>query len=100
MKFLNLNALQTYLTAILAAMPVLLVNLGCTLDAVTGKLDCSQAIIAPTTLGYVALAIGFLKTVVIPALQPGGWFRNLFEVKAPVSTSGATGTVSPSDVKK
>lgn len=98
MKFLNLNALQTYLTAILAALPVLLVNLGCSLDAITGKLDCSQAIIAPTTLGYVALAIGFLKTVLIPALQPGGWFRNLFEPKVPVSDSGDVGTVTQKQV--
>lgn len=105
MKFINLNAIQTYLSAMLAAMPVLLVNLGCTLDAVTNKLDCSQAYIAPTTLGWVAAGIGFVKLVIIPAIQPGGWFRNLFDPKVPVvATSPAevqpSGTVAPSDVKR
>lgn len=105
MKFLNLNSLQTYLSAILAALPVLLVNLGCTLDAVTQKLDCSQAIIAPTTLGWIAAGIGFIKLVIIPAIQPGGWLNNLFATKAPVvattpSEAQPKGTVAPSDVQK
>lgn len=97
MKFLNLNALQSYLTAILMALPVLLLNLGCTQDAV-GKLDCSTAFIAPTTLGYIAAGIGFLKLVVLPLLQPGGWFRNIFEPKVPVSASGDPGTVTQAQV--
>jgi hypothetical protein len=99
MKFLNLNAIQTYLSAILAALPVLLVNLGCTLDAVTQKLDCSQAYIAPTTLGWIAAAIGFVKLVVIPAIQDGGWFRNLFNPKVPVSDTGDPGTVTQTQVE-
>lgn len=97
---MNLNAIQTYLSAILAALPILLVNLGCTLDAVTQKLDCSNAVIAPTTLGWIAAAIGFIKLVVIPAIQDGGWFRNLFSPKVPVSTSGDAGTVKPAAVQK
>lgn len=98
MKFLNLNAIQTYLSIALAVLAVLLGNLGCTLG-LDGKFDCSQAIISPSTLGYIAMATSFLKFVVIPAIQPGGWFRNMFEVKVPVSDSGATGTVAPEDVK-
>lgn len=98
MKFLNLNALQTYLSALLAALPILLVNLGCTLDAVTQKLDCSNAIVSPTLLGYVAAGIGIIKLFVIPAIQDGGWFRNLFNPKVPVSASGDPGTVTQTQV--
>lgn len=97
---MNLNAIQTALTAVLAILPVLLVNLGCTQDAVTGKLDCSTAFFSPEILGYIAAAVGFLKLVVIPALQDGGWFRNLFSPKVPVSTSGDAGTVKPAAVQK
>lgn len=94
---MNLNAIQTFLTAILAALPILLVNLGCTQDA-TGRLDCSTAFVSPIILGYVATAIGFLKLVVIPAMQPGGWFRNLFAPKVPVSPTGDPGTVTQTQV--
>jgi hypothetical protein len=99
MKFLNLNSLQTVLSAILATLPVMLVNLGCTLDSVTQKLDCSTAWFAPELLGYVALAIGFIKLVVIPAIDNGGWFRNLFSPKVPVSASGEPGTVTQRQVQ-
>lgn len=94
-----INTVQTILSAALASLPVLLVNLGCTMDAVTGKLDCSQAYVAPTTLGYIAIGIGFLKLVVLPAIQPGGWFRNLFGDKTVVTTQPSPGTVSPADVR-
>lgn len=98
MKFLNLNAIQTYLSAILAGMLVLLPYLGCSVDAVTSSVDCANAIISPTLLSYVAMAASFLKFVLIPAVQPGGWFRNLFEPKVPVSSSGDVGTVTAAQV--
>lgn len=98
MKFLNLNALQTVLSAILAALPVLLINLGCTDPTGTGRLDCSQASFSPWLLMYIAGGISLLKFFVLPAIQPGGWFRNLFEPKVPVSPTGAVGTVTQGQV--
>lgn len=97
-----INIVQTLLTVILGAIPVILVNLGCTTDA-AGNFDCANAIIAPATLAWIGGAVLFLKTVVLPWLAPGGWLRNLFGERAVVtpSTSKAatTGTVSPSDVR-
>lgn len=98
MKFLNLNAIQTYLTALIVSLPVGLVELGCSADAVSHALDCSHAIVSPAALAWVVAALGFVKLVVLPALQPGGWFRNLFEPKVPVSASAAPGTVHPADI--
>lgn len=101
MNGLNLNALQTYLTAIIAAVPVLLVSLGCTQDAL-GNLDCSAAIISPAAAAYIVAALGFIKLVVLPAIQPGGWFNNLFAPKVPVTPASddTPGTVSPQDIAR
>lgn len=99
MKFLNLNALQTYLTLAIGLVMYLLVGLGCTQTA-AGVLDCSQStIIGPKVATFMIGAIIFAKTVVLPAIQPGGWFRNLFEPKVPVSASGDPGTVTQAQVE-
>lgn len=100
MKFMNLNALQTYVSALLVAIPALFISLGCT-QMVTGALDCSLStlpILTPSVALYTTGVLAVLKFFVIPALQPGGLFRNLFEPKVPVSPTGAPGTVAPSDV--
>lgn len=94
MKFLNLNAIQTYLTMALGVLGFFLIKAGCTGTA-EAVAECSKVqILTPEMAGWLLAGVTFLKTVVIPAIQPGGWFRNLFEPKVPVSTSGATGTVS------
>ncbi len=93
MKFLNLNAIQTYLTGINYALIALLTQFGCLTDTATGKVTCTAASFSPEILFYVATVVNVVKLVFIPAVQPGGWFRNMFETKVPVSTSGATGTV-------
>ena len=102
MKGLNLNAVQTYLTAIITALPVLLVSLGCT-QSITGALDCSASVISPAVAAYIVAALGFVKLVALPAIQPGGWFNNLFAVKVPVVPSieaETPGTVTPAQVAK
>lgn len=94
MKFLNLNALQTYLALGLGIVGYFLIKAGCTGTA-EQVAECSKvSIITPEMAGWLLAGVTFIKTVIIPAIQPGGWFRNLFEPKVPVSTSGATGTVS------
>lgn len=97
-----INILQTVLTIIMTVLPPILLALGCTQDA-TGKLDCSQALVSPLTLGYIVTGIGLIKTVVLPWFAPGGWIRNLFgdrAVVAPAASPAATpGTVAPSDVR-
>jgi hypothetical protein len=99
MKFLNLNAFQTYISAALVAVPMILVGFGC-VQAVTGTLDCSGSILSPRVTAWIIGALAVLKFGILPATQPGGWFRNLFEPKVPVSTSAAPGTVMPHDVVK
>jgi hypothetical protein len=97
-----INILQTILTVAMTVIPTILLALGCTQNA-TGTLDCSQATVSPSTLAWIVGAIGFVKTVVLPWLAPGGWIRNLFGERAVVapSTSSAatTGTVAPQDVR-
>jgi lysozyme len=81
MKFANLNALQTYLTVAIGAIVFAMLGLGCT-QTVTGVLDCSQsAWINPTVAGWLIAVIAAIKTLVLPFLQPGGWFRNMFEAR-------------------
>lgn len=99
---LNLNALQTYLSGILAAVPIILANVGCTVDA-NGVTSCASSVfpwLTATVVAYIAGITSVLKFIVIPAIQPGGWFRNLFEPKVPVSTTPVAGTVAPEQVKK
>lgn len=101
MKFLNLNSLQTLASALLVAIPPVLVSQGCTLEA-QGALDCSHAVLPFLLSPNVTIGItGFLavlKFVVVPWLQPGGLVRNLFSPKVPISESGAVGTVAPDHV--
>lgn len=99
MKFLNLNALQTYISAALVGIPMILVGLGC-IQLPGGGLNCSASPISPAAAAWIIAALGVLKFGILPAIQPGGWFRNLFEPKVPVSTSSAPGTVMPHDVVK
>lgn len=101
MKFLNLNAVQTYVSAALYAIPAVFLSLGCT-QLVTGALDCSAAmlpILTPKVTLWTTSLLAVLKFAVLPALQPGGWFRNLFEPKVPVTPTPAPGTVSPAAVR-
>lgn len=97
-----INILQTVLTVIMTVVPTILISFGCT-QGTTGDLDCSQAIISPWTLGKIVLALGIIKTIILPWLAPGGWVRNLFGERAvvvPQNSSAATpGTVSPADVR-
>lgn len=98
-----INILQTILTLAMTIIPTILLALGCTQDA-AGAIDCSKAIVAPSTLAYIVAGLGFIKTVILPWLAPGGWLHNLFgnrAVVAPASSTAATaGTVSPADVRK
>jgi hypothetical protein len=101
MKFINLNAVQTYVSALLVAIPALFIAVGCTQNAL-GALDCSMSklpILTPTVTLYTTGFLAVLKFAIIPALQPGGWFRNLFAPKVPISPTGAPGTVKPQQVK-
>lgn len=97
-----INILQTILTVAMTVIPTILLALGCTQTA-TGDLDCSAAMVSPSTLAWIVAGLGFVKTVVLPWLAPGGWLRNLFGERAVVapSTSAAatTGTVPPSAVR-
>lgn len=97
-----INIVQTILTVILGAIPVILVNLGCVTDA-AGNFNCANAIIAPGTLAWIGGGVLFIKTVVLPWLAPGGWIRNLFgerAVVAPSASPAATeGTVPPTAVR-
>ena len=100
MKFLNLNAAQTYVSALLVAIPSLFVSVGCSQSPI-GALDCSQSmlpILTPTVTLYTTAGLALLKFGILPAVQPGGWFRNLFEPKVPVTTTMAPGTVHPDQV--
>lgn len=98
-----INNLQTFLTLLITIGPTILLALGCTQDAATGALECSNALISPKALLYIVAAIGFIKVTVLPWLAPGGWVRNLFGDRAVVapSTSPAatTGTVPPTAVR-
>lgn len=99
MKFWNLNALQSLLTALLGAVPVIFAAFGCTTLA-TGALDCTQStVFSPKAALIAGGVITVLKLVIIPWLQPGGLVRNLFELKVPVSQSGAPGTVFPEQIQ-
>lgn len=80
---MNLNFVQTLLSALLVAIPAFLVGFGCTTDA-TGAVDCSQSTLSPMVVTVLLGFISLLKFVIIPAIQPGGWFRNLFSPKEPV----------------
>lgn len=97
-----INIIQTGLTVLMTVIPTILLALGCTQGA-TGSLDCNAAMVSPSTLAWIVGAIGFIKTVVLPWLAPGGWVRNLFgerAVVAPSSSSAATtGTVPPNAVR-
>lgn len=97
-----INILQTILTIIITVVPTLVLSLGCTGDP-AGTIECSQALISPELLGWLIGVVGFIKTVVLPWLAPGGWVRNLFGARAAVvpSTSGQAtpGTVAPQDVR-
>jgi hypothetical protein len=102
MQFWNLNAFQTYASALLVTVPALFISLGCS-QLPTGGFDCSHSTLPILTPAVVLYTTGFLAVVkffVLPALQPGGWFRNLFEPKVPVSETKAPGTVTPAQVKK
>lgn len=98
MKFLNLNTLQTILSALLVALPLFLLGIGCTQEALGNRLDCSQSIIGPVFGAWATGFIAILKFFIVPMLQPGGWARNLFDPKVPVTTANAPGTVHPDDV--
>lgn len=100
MKFLNLNALQTYLTLAIGLIGYALVASGCTGTAEAISSCEAGRLLSPAMYGYILGGLTFLKTVALPAIQPGGWFRNLFEPKVPVSATGATGTVTQSQVSK
>lgn len=106
MKIFNINSLQTLLSVVLAIATGLLTQLGCVQDVATAKLVCTVSNfpwLTPTTLGSVAGVVTFLKLVVLPWLQPGGWLHNLFGQKVAVVPAGSTaatpGTVSPVDVR-
>lgn len=103
-KFFNLNTVQTILSAALVGLPLLLKATGCidvaTPDPNDADLDCSKSLLSPTLVWWALGIVTTLKFVIIPWLQPGGLVRNLFEPKVPVSTSGATGTVTPAQVQK
>lgn len=99
-----INILQTVLSILMTVVPTILLSLGCTQDPITQALDCQAAVISPWTMGKIVLALGVIKTVILPWLAPGGWVHNMFgerAVVAPGSSSAATpGTVSPIDVRK
>ncbi len=99
MKFLNLNTAQTVLSALLVALPSVFVAFGCT-QLVNGAFDCSDStVFTPTSAVWASAVIAVLKFGIIPAIQDGGWARNLFSPKVPVTTTSAPGTVSPADVR-
>lgn len=107
MRFLNLNTAQTVISAILYAIPLVLVKFGCTTinpGLPNEALDCSSSqLITPMMAVWMGSILAFLKFIVIPALQPGGLFRNLFDSKVPIAPTPdkqITGTVVPADVKK
>ncbi len=97
-----INIVQTILTVAMTVIPTILLALGCTQTA-TGNLDCSLAMVSPSTLAWIVGGIGFVKTVVLPWLAPGGWVRNLFGERAVVapnaSSAAVPGTVAPKDVR-
>lgn len=100
-KFFNLNTLQTVISALLVAIPVLLTKLGCTLDPAGLKIDCSQStVITPSLALWFTVTLAVAKFVIVPWLQPGGLLANLFAPKVPISTTGDPGTVRPSQVQK
>lgn len=100
MNFLNLNAIQTYISALLVAIPVALLNLGCT-QLPTGDLDCTQSVLSPMLAGWILSALAVAKFLVLPLMQQGGWFNNLFMPRAPVvpAEQSVPGTVSPTQVR-
>lgn len=103
-KFINLNTLQTILSAVLVGLPLMLKATGCvevvTPDPNDADLDCAQSMLSPTLVWWGLGIVTTLKFVIIPWLQPGGLVRNLFQPKVPISTSGAPGTVTPTQVQK
>lgn len=101
MNVFNLNTLQTLLSGINAALIAMLLAIGC-VTGVDGKLVCTVAgigFLTPAMLGWAATISNFLKFIIIPAMQPGGWLNNLFAPKVPVSASGAVGTVTLKQVE-
>lgn len=96
---INVNALQTYLTLAIGAMWWLLKEFGCT-ETVPGMLNCSAShLLNPTVAVWVTSVLIVIKLGVLPAISEGGWARNLFWPKVPVSDSGAAGTVTPFQVQ-
>lgn len=97
-----INILQTILTVLMTVIPTILLALGC-VQGVGGELDCSAAWVSPKGLALIVAGLGFVKTVILPWLAPGGWVRNLFGERATVvpasSTSATTGTVAPAAVR-
>lgn len=98
-KYWNLNALQSLLTALLGAVPIVFAAFGCAMLP-NGALDCSVSPFFTPKMALIASTIlTVLKLAVIPAIQDGGWFRNIVSPKVPVSNSGAPGTVDPGSIQ-
>lgn len=97
---MNFNAIQTVLSGVNALLIALLTQIGC-LPGADGKLVCTVAgigFLTPAILGVAATISNILKFFILPAMQPGGWFRNLFAPKVPVSPTGDPGTVTQTQV--